>query len=675
MAPTGNTSRLALRALVHPLSITAIVLLGVNDHLLKGLFPGVVTGKLSDVAGLAFFPLLVALGLSPLLRSPSRALAGSLLITGAWFSAVKTIPIAAAVTEGLLSPLFTWRIVVDPTDLVALPALGVALVAWRGAERGPRRPTDSPRTVASLELGMVVVAAVLSLATSCIDSAGVEVLGTDGSVLVAAERTPYGDRATSTDGGMTWTEWAEGSGSDKELESDSTGQDCFPEVPEHCFRIDGEALVEETTDGGSSWTVAWQLPAGREAFLERSGRGCDVYRVAAVDLLVTDASDPFVLVAMADDGLLRRHPDGTWERDVLGIAAPLADANAGIETEWFAGLAVALGAIPVLTLRAERVISGGSAAPMGVGRPLGLGLLTLAAALSAVRVSLSDPGYLGPVFSGGVFFVGLVGLAAVSDVWARLYSVRPRTTRAHGIVTAVGVVAVGAAVVAPFVAWSAGAIARWSTAGTVAGVAAVIVALTVREALSRIDRNEQAHPSRKASLTPADTATRARPWAAALLAIPAMWLTPTLGLFLLTGGAQWLLFLIIPGMATAYLAARLSGYRRPAAMTMLSVAVSFLPGLIGIYGRVALLLRPRHRRATVVRLVLVIPVVLASTTLTLGAWTLLAPMILTAVDWLTVHLATAADEPAPPDHDSHHQLHAGPPDAGSNPTRDPPPKR
>src|SRR5690606_8292496 len=43
--------------LLHPAPLAAIGLLLLNDHWLKAAFPGSITGKLSDFAGLAFFPL------------------------------------------------------------------------------------------------------------------------------------------------------------------------------------------------------------------------------------------------------------------------------------------------------------------------------------------------------------------------------------------------------------------------------------------------------------------------------------------------------------------------------------------------------------------------------------------------------------------------------------------
>ena len=51
--PRRTRTLFSERALLHPLWVAALVLLVVNDHLLKGagLVPGVVTGKLSDTQG------------------------------------------------------------------------------------------------------------------------------------------------------------------------------------------------------------------------------------------------------------------------------------------------------------------------------------------------------------------------------------------------------------------------------------------------------------------------------------------------------------------------------------------------------------------------------------------------------------------------------------------------
>ncbi|HSN98265.1 MAG TPA: hypothetical protein VLS89_08200, partial [Candidatus Nanopelagicales bacterium] len=118
----------ARRALLHPVWLTALAVLLVNDHLLKGagVLPGWLTGKVSDYAGLIVAPALLAALLGV---SSRRGLFAAHAATGAVFGAINVLPEAARAMEWLmgLTP-FAWSITVDPTDLLALPAL---LVGWR----------------------------------------------------------------------------------------------------------------------------------------------------------------------------------------------------------------------------------------------------------------------------------------------------------------------------------------------------------------------------------------------------------------------------------------------------------------------------------------------------------------------------------------------------------------
>jgi hypothetical protein len=134
--------------MLHPAVLSGLALLVVNDHLLKATFPGVVTGKLSDVAGLAFFPVLLWSIVEVLLSTckrpwgPSRRLlVGCVVVTGLVFSSTKTWPPAAEAYRLALA-ILKWPVlgelapvsfVVDPTDLLALPALAVPLLV--GARR------------------------------------------------------------------------------------------------------------------------------------------------------------------------------------------------------------------------------------------------------------------------------------------------------------------------------------------------------------------------------------------------------------------------------------------------------------------------------------------------------------------------------------------------------------
>jgi len=126
---------------LHPVALAAVVVLVVNDWVLKpSAAPGWLTGKLSDVAGLVFAPLVVTAVIDLALFAAARLgarvdpwlgprrLAAAIALTGAGFAAVKLSADAARAVAGV------WpgdaRIVADPTDLLALPALAVA--AWIG---------------------------------------------------------------------------------------------------------------------------------------------------------------------------------------------------------------------------------------------------------------------------------------------------------------------------------------------------------------------------------------------------------------------------------------------------------------------------------------------------------------------------------------------------------------
>lgn len=129
---------LPIEELLHPVPLAAVALLAFNDHLLKhaGLLPTWVTGKLSDLAGLFFFPLLLtALSrvASHLAGRPSaltrRRLLVAIVLTGLAFTAIQLVPDAAALYEWLMPRLDpsgavdAVRVTMDVTDLLALPVL------------------------------------------------------------------------------------------------------------------------------------------------------------------------------------------------------------------------------------------------------------------------------------------------------------------------------------------------------------------------------------------------------------------------------------------------------------------------------------------------------------------------------------------------------------------------
>ena len=126
-----------LIALSHPLMLLSILILLINDHILKVYAPSLLTGKLSDFAGLFFFPFIVAAGLSLAFSkfklSRQRIGQTAFGLTAAWFALLKTVPLVNSLTAQLASVFVgaPARLMLDPTDLVALVMLWPAWLLWQ----------------------------------------------------------------------------------------------------------------------------------------------------------------------------------------------------------------------------------------------------------------------------------------------------------------------------------------------------------------------------------------------------------------------------------------------------------------------------------------------------------------------------------------------------------------
>jgi hypothetical protein len=112
--------------ILHPWTIGAIVVLLLNDQYLKYAYTSWVTGKLSDFAGLIFFPIL----LEPLVHSRKW----SVLLTGMGFASVKMTTMGNMLYNQIYQQFFDllgWGtqvpLVMDASDCIALLALWVPL--------------------------------------------------------------------------------------------------------------------------------------------------------------------------------------------------------------------------------------------------------------------------------------------------------------------------------------------------------------------------------------------------------------------------------------------------------------------------------------------------------------------------------------------------------------------
>lgn len=316
----------SLACIQHPISLLAIGVLLLNDHVLKAASPSWFTGKLSDFAGLYFFPFIVAaglsLGLSRLHLTTKQIGILSFAFVAVWFIALKIFPAANAVTAQFAVAVLgrPTRFTLDATDLIALASLAPAWSFWN--QRRKSRPG---------KLGYIAlcIGAIAAMATSPAQPPViVEALELkDGIVYATAPTYPA---FMSGNDGKTWQDCFQNSCPDAPSPKRPPQMPvtiCDPESSQTCYRIIGTPSVEISTDGGKSWSIGWEVPPARISFLERRGE-VPVPR----DLIIVQDSDRYLLVAMGQSGILRRSlPDGQWEQISVysAIPTPLAANSAG----------------------------------------------------------------------------------------------------------------------------------------------------------------------------------------------------------------------------------------------------------------------------------------------------------------------------------------------------------
>lgn len=501
----------AVATLSHPVVVVALVLLVVNDHLLKRTWPGWVTGKLSDIAWPLVAAPLVAIVLAPLAgwMGRQRWTLGAVLLTGVPLVAANVAPAAAAWIASLLTIVVgPSTITTDPTDLVViLPALYachlllVASVARGvhdedGAAASHRTPEAlgsgrAQRRIGWLSVPLIGLAAFGTVATSC-DESGVPAVvaleAKDGALFADVN----GRYAVSHDGGRSWEPF---DGDDVvEVDREQRGPWLNRPSEEHvcigqrCYRIDGFGI--QASDGDESWQTLWRPLHTREAFLERQRRGgsCPETRppVRALDLeLVEDRDSPtghLLVVAMGPDGAMVG--DGRTGFDRVAVLAAVPPAEAGLSravlapelaaASWLAGLVWTVGSV-VWWIRLRHLHEPGRRRPM----PLWPILVTVFVPL--VITTTGQP-------FGVAFFLVEVLFAwwlSTPIAWAMIVGAAigwviyptPRDWRHVPWKLAARSAVIGVAVLLPFVLWALGPIAHWAVATLLAVVLVPVAAV------------------------------------------------------------------------------------------------------------------------------------------------------------------------------------------------------
>ena len=484
-SPPTPTALGGVAWVLHPVTLVALAVLLLNDHVLKAAWPGAVTGKLSDVAGLVLAPPVVTAVVAPVLRrAPVRAVGAVVsAAVGTTFALVKATAVgAAAASAGWSWAAGPSTVLRDPSDLLALPALGVSWWAFGLALRQP----PPARAGAWLRTAVVLpVAGVAILATSAgsyPETRGV--LVRDGTLaVVTGESEGAAHAAVATTDGRAWRDLDAGA-LPSPLPSSGPGAACVPAEPRRCYRaVPGRLAVEESADGGATWTDAWAVTPGRQRFLERAypEQRLGGPRVEARGVAILPVGGGYVVgVATGRDGVLVRHEDGRWER--VGFPTPRSREDAY----------GAMDGPPPLTAAGERIA--GEYVTAALAAFLGLLLGGLAAARRWRRalwlVPLVSVGYAFVLAQGAV--VGAVlGVTSVSVALALiaacllLWGVVGRGGEALSTRAAAGLTALGAVTVVggvwPVVRWSAGrtddydGAMRAATQLVGAGVVAMIV--------------------------------------------------------------------------------------------------------------------------------------------------------------------------------------------------------
>lgn len=335
----------AFDALAHPATLAAVAVLLINDHVLKRLAPSVWTGKLSDFAGLFFFPFLLSAAVVLLLRpggldrrvrlSSSRLGTACFAATAIGFAAVKTIPAANAAAVSAIESILGLPVslILDPTDLIALLALIPAWRLWHSLEGRPHIARHRVLTALGL-------ASLATVATSpCPPVLPItHLVALDGDVFaLSTQWRPVSSAFRTTDG----AHWAFVDDAELPPELVAAAEQpallpktvCDPDQADVCYRVSGEAYLQATSDGGLTWETVWRSPTTRWSYMARAASGYGQPLSCPKDLdfsthdlvILGKGPEHFALAAIGNEGIVRGRVSSEWASVAVGGTRPTPD--------------------------------------------------------------------------------------------------------------------------------------------------------------------------------------------------------------------------------------------------------------------------------------------------------------------------------------------------------------
>lgn len=307
----------ALTLLAHPVTLGALGLLLLNDHVLRRLWPSWWTGKVGDFAWLFFAPFALAAVIAWVLprrmkRHEQITFAAAFGLTGLTFGFIKWLPAVHEVAMRMAAesgmPLSLRR---DPTDLLALPALGLAFWLWRSMASAPE---TQPRLFPARGLIALPLVALLTIANSPAPELGIGCIQVlpDGSISAGSSYFNF----VSTDGGLTWTPAVNNSGCDAwpgDIPDDEWTVVPGPEGDPYRF-IPGQ-VIEISPDGGQTWQPGYTLEPASEAqqtYFSRTSMGYPTFQNGPLAAAAHPASGN-MLFGMGYEGILIHTASGDWQ--------------------------------------------------------------------------------------------------------------------------------------------------------------------------------------------------------------------------------------------------------------------------------------------------------------------------------------------------------------------------
>jgi hypothetical protein len=483
----------SLRALSHPINIAAVGVLLLNDHVLRRWWPSWITGKLGDVAWLAFFPLIMALVFALIVparvKRRDQVVAGLAFgFTALLFTLGKTVPAVHALIVAVLGAILRIPIGLrlDPTDLITFPALWIGWRVWN-ADRGVQ-----PRTVTGRGWVVMALGALATMANTVVYDMGITCIQEDGSKELVAFSNFFGPVYKSSDGGFTWVELYE-----LQSEQDITPESCrnaWEDEPWTFTDPENDSIVYEFTPGerimrsedrGEHWQreldFTWTDAEQNYYLSDLPARISPEVPVNAI----FHESTRHLVAAMGYEGVLVRTPDGEWHWADVGPYRHVSMKSAKAVTKLLRIELVLASLLAVLAIAFLHSMSGQASKTEAT--------LTIISSIAWLTGCAIFPGIRG---LHGVLLVFVYPVFIPLIIVTGIRSLRHISFRDQSL-PALAVIAAPVLFLLPFLLWSQNIIAHYDLAQFIALVLALITliagAILYRRRVKATPASEQPH--------------------------------------------------------------------------------------------------------------------------------------------------------------------------------------